>query len=116
MGAEIGVFAGLFSTILLGTADLRRCILSIPGEKSTGHSILIGAFIPITVGCPQLWHSGLLRNLFQRHAHETRAEVLVEYSTIFLSKVPVIISDWIYLDSTHSIECKVQPQSAKLAA
>ena len=40
----------------------------------------------------------------KRHAHETRVEILVEYSTKFLPRVPDGHFDWIYLDSTHSYE------------
>jgi hypothetical protein len=104
IGAEIGVFTGLFSTILLRVAQPKKMYFIDPWWKYSGSHF--GDWGPYTD------HGKLSTTLahqvasvrIQRHAHETQVEIVVDYSSTFLPKVPDGYFDWVYLDSAHSYQ------------
>jgi len=104
VGAELGVFTGLFSTILLGTARPEKAYFIDPWWKEYGSQYPDwGSYTDHGRLSTTVAHR-VASERIQRCAHETKVEVLVEYATTFLSKVPDNHFDWIYLDSTHSYE------------
>lgn len=104
VGAEMGVFTGLFSTILLEVARPKKMYFIDPWWKEFGsHYPDWGLYTDRGKLSTAAAHR-LASQRIKRHARETNVEILVEYSTRFLLKVPDNYLDWIYLDSTHSYE------------
>ena len=104
IGAELGVFTGLFSTILLRHTAAERIYFVDPWWEAFGeHYPDWGTYTG----------NGKLRT---RSAYEaatsrigklkkrTQAEIIVGTADVFLKSVPDGYLDWVYLDSTHSYE------------
>lgn len=102
VGVELGVFTGLFSTELLRHSGSRKIYFVDPWHlefgakypdwgRYTGYGRLLTS-IALT----------LARSRIQKHARETDAEIVVGYSTGFLSALPDAYLDWAYVDSSHS--------------
>jgi hypothetical protein len=105
VGAEIGVFTGLFSTILLDVADPRQMYFVDPWWDA------FGKFYPDWGSYNdhgRLETKVAYRAAKERIAKHTRknanSEVVVGYSTSFLPTLSDGSLDWAYLDSTHSYE------------
>lgn len=103
-GAEIGVFTGLFSTILLEIAQPKQAYFVDPWWQAFGpHYPDWGHYtdrgrLPTAVA-----HEAALRRITSR-AKGALLEVLVEFSTAFFARMPDQFFDWVYLDSTHSYD------------
>jgi hypothetical protein len=104
VGGEIGVFTGLFSRILLSAARPKKMYFIDPWWKEYGSRYPDwGSYTDHGRLSTAVAHR-IASKRIRRYTQETRAEVLVEYSTTFLPKVPDNHFDWIYIDSTHSYE------------
>jgi hypothetical protein len=104
VGAEIGVFTGLFSTILLGGARPRKMYFIDPWWKEYGSRYPDWGFYTDHGRLSTAVAHRIASKRIRRYTQENRAEVLVEYSTTFLPMVSDNYFDWIYIDSTHSYE------------
>jgi hypothetical protein len=104
VGAEIGVFTGLFSTILLDAVRPTKMYFVDPWWKEFGsHYPDWGLYTDHGKLSTATAHRAACRRI-ERHTNETKTEILVDYSTRFLPNVPDNHLDWTYLDSTHSYE------------
>jgi hypothetical protein len=104
VGAEIGVFTGLFSEFILRNTQLRKLHLVDPWWRAYGE--LFPDWGIYTA-------DGRLSTQIAKQAAATRAAVFggscevrfhVQFSTDWLAEQPDGLLDWVYLDSTHTYE------------
>lgn len=102
VGAEIGVFTGVFSEFLMAKARPKKLTLIDPWEKAHGE------FFP---KWGDYTAQGTLKTEAARKAAEFRAgklpgkvSVAIDFSTHWLAKQPSQSLDWVYLDATHKYE------------
>jgi hypothetical protein len=108
VGAEIGVFTGLFSTILLDVARPSHAYFVDPWWEAFGQNYPNwGRYTDHGRLSTSVAHRTAVRRI-NSHARDAKTEVLVEYSTTFFPRTPDRHFDWIYLDSTHSYEGTVK--------
>jgi hypothetical protein len=108
IGAEIGVFTGLFSAVLLDVAKPSRAYFVDPWWEAHGPTYPNwGNYTDYGRLSTEVAYRTAVRRI-DSHAHNARTEVLVDYSTTFFTKMPDRYFDWIYLDSTHSYEGTVK--------
>ncbi len=104
VGAEIGVFTGLFSAVLLDVARPAHAYFVDPWWKAHGEtfpnwgSYTDGGNLSTAVAHETAVHR------INSHAHGATTEVLVEFSNSFLARIPDEHLDWVYIDSFHSYE------------
>jgi hypothetical protein len=108
VGAEIGVFTGLFSSVLLESARPRRAYFVDPWWKAFGPTYPDwGRYTDHGRLSTEVAHSAAAHRVAS-HAREADTDVLVDYSTSFFLRMPDRFFDWVYLDSTHSYEGTVE--------
>ena len=108
IGAELGVFTGLFSAVLLDVTRPSHAYFVDPWWEAHGPTYPSwGNYTDYGRLSTKVAHNTAVRRI-NSHAHNARTEVLVDYSTTFLTKMPDRYFDWIYLDSTHSYEGTVK--------
>lgn len=102
VGAEIGVFTGVFSEFLMAKTRPKRLTLIDPWEKA--HGALFPKWGEYTA-------QGTLETEAARKAVEFRAaklpgkvSVVTDFSTNWLSEQAFGSLDWVYLDATHKYE------------
>jgi hypothetical protein len=102
VGAEIGVFTGVFSEFLMAKTRPKKLTLVDPWEKAHG------AFFP---KWGDYTAQGTLETEAARKAAEMRAEkmpgkvsVVTDFSTNWLAGQETGSLDWVYLDATHKYE------------
>ncbi|WP_413989027.1 class I SAM-dependent methyltransferase [Labrys okinawensis] len=104
IGAELGVFTGLFSTILLERAKPKSAYFVDPWW------LIFGKYYPdwgIYTANGRLStsraHSVASRRI-EKYAQGANVSVLVDYSVPFLERLPDDHLDWVYVDSSHSYD------------
>jgi predicted O-methyltransferase YrrM len=102
VGAEIGVFTGVFSEFLMAKTRPKKLTLVDPWEKA--HGALFPKWGDYTA-------QGTLETEAARRAAEKRAEkmpgkvsVVTDFSTNWLAGQTAGSLDWVYLDATHKYE------------
>ncbi len=102
VGAEVGVFTGLFSTVLLEIAKPRHVYFVDPWWEvfgplypDWGSYTAYGKLrtrVAYEVACRRISSS----------AERAQTDVIVDFATSFFERMPDRIFDWVYLDSTHT--------------
>lgn len=102
VGAELGVFTGLFSTQLLRYARPRKAYFVDPWGLAHGtHFPDWGRYTAFGRLATQDAER-LARARIAAASGDTETTVVVGYSTDFLASIPDEALDWVYLDSSHS--------------
>lgn len=106
VGAEIGVFTGVFAEFLMAKTRPKRLTLIDPWQKA--HGELFPTWGDYTA-------QGTLSTEAARKAAELRAtklpgkvEVVEEFSTIWLGGQEHASLDWVYLDATHKYDAVLE--------
>jgi hypothetical protein len=104
IGAELGVFTGLFSTVLLDMARPRKTYFVDPWWKAYGeHYSDWGRYTDHgRLSTATAYEVAVDR--ITRRSRKAEIEIVVDYSTQFLARLPDKHLNWAYLDSTHSYE------------
>jgi hypothetical protein len=110
VGAEIGVFTGVFSEVLITKVRPKNLYLVDPWKKAHGtHFPKWGDYTA----------KGALETGAARKAAEKRAlkrpgkvSVIEDYSTAWLSEQSQKYLDWVYLDATHRYEAVLEDLQA----
>ncbi|MDG2001939.1 MAG: class I SAM-dependent methyltransferase [Novosphingobium sp.] len=104
VGAEIGVFTGMFSTVLLDRACPREIYFVDVWWKEFGPRYPDwGRYTDRgRLGTKTAYRAAAKR--IAKHAGDARVELLVDYSAKFLAELPDHYLDWAYLDTSHSYE------------
>ena len=102
VGAEIGVFTGVFAEFLMAKTRPKKLTLVDPWEKA--HGDLFPKWGDYTA-------QGTLQTAAAREAAEKRAKklpgkvtVVTDFSTKWLAQQGAKTLDWVYLDATHKYE------------
>jgi hypothetical protein len=104
VGAELGVFTGLFSATLLDVARPREMHFVDPWWKEFGQTYPDwGLYTDKGKLGTQAAHDIAARRI-NGHANGTAIKIEIGYSTEFLLSQPDRYFDWVYLDSTHSYD------------
>lgn len=102
VGAELGVFTGLFSTQLLRYARPRKAYFVDPWGLAHGARFpdwgRYTAYGRLTTDDAE----ALARARIAAAAGDAETTIVVGYSTDFLESLPDDTLDWVYLDSSHS--------------
>jgi hypothetical protein len=97
VGAEIGVYTGVFSEMLIAKARPRRMFLVDPWEKLHGTHFPKGPY----------FGDGALPTAAGREAATLRAQrcadahVVEAFSLPWIAELPDGVLDWVYLDTSH---------------
>jgi hypothetical protein len=104
VGAELGVFTGLFATVLLDVARPREMYFVDPWWEAYGPSYpdwgIYNDYGKLTT---RTAHNAT-QSRSRRHAKGAKVHLRVSTSTDFLDSIPDQHLDWAYLDSTHTYE------------
>ncbi|WP_246706365.1 class I SAM-dependent methyltransferase [Rhizobium laguerreae] len=104
VGAEFGVFTGLFSTILLDRAKPKSAYFVDPWWLIFGnHYPDWGVYTANGRLSTSRAHDVASRRI-KRSAQGASVSVHVDYSVPFLEQLPDDHLDWVYLDSSHSYD------------
>jgi len=104
VGAELGVFTGLFSAMLLDVARPRQMHFVDPWWKEFGATYPNwGLYTDQGKLGTRAAHAIAARRI-KHHSNGADTNIEVGYSTEFLLSKPDYYFDWVYLDSTHSYE------------
>jgi hypothetical protein len=104
IGAEIGVFAGLFSAILLELTKPRLAYFVDPwwtvfGERYPDW----GTYTDRGRLATRTAYQAASRRIAS-HANGARTEIVIDVSMNFFKGMPDHYFDWVYLDSSHTYE------------
>ena len=104
IGAEIGVFTGLFSTVLLEVARPKKIYFVDPWWKAYGRNYPDwGRYTDYGRLSTKAAYETALRRTAS-HSRGAVVDIQVDRSQAFLPLMPDRYFDWTYLDSTHSYE------------
>lgn len=104
VGAEIGVFTGLFSAMLLDVARPRLFhAVDLWWEAFGEHYPDWGAYTAHGRLSTRAAHAAATRRI-ARHARGAEWHMVVEYSAVWLAGLPRHHLDWAYLDTGHTFE------------
>jgi hypothetical protein len=104
VGAEIGVFTGLFSTALLALTQPKKMYFVDPWWKEFGPLYPDWGIYTDHGKLPTAAAHQVATERIAKHARGVETDVAIEHSMTFLSRMPDHHFDWVYLDSTHSYE------------
>lgn len=104
VGAELGVFTGLFSTVLLKYTDAKKIYFVDPWWEVFGEYYPDwGVYTSNGRLKTRVAHEAA-RDRIERNRHKTDVAVVAQTSYAFLADAPDHHFDWIYLDSTHDYD------------
>ena len=102
VGAEIGVFTGMFAEILAEVTRPRKIYLVDPWEK------LHGASFPnwgsYTANQSLTTEAAKAATIYRAQALEPPCEVVTDYSDHWLAQFSQPFLDWVYLDAKHTYD------------
>lgn len=102
VGAELGVFTGLFSTELLRHARPRKAYFVDPWRLAHGARFPDWGRYTAYGRLATADAEALARARIAAAAGGAETKIVVGYSTEFLAHLPDETLDWVYLDSSHS--------------
>lgn len=103
-GAEIGVFTGLFSSVLLSVAQPTRSYFVDPWWKAFGPQYPNWGRYTDYGKLATASAQQIAAQRIRKHARACNVEILVEFAAPFLRSIPDSHFDWVYLDSTSDYE------------
>ncbi|WP_259669481.1 MULTISPECIES: class I SAM-dependent methyltransferase [unclassified Rhizobium] len=102
VGAELGVFTGLFSTILLDRARPKSAYFVDPWWLIFGNRYPDWGIYTANGRLSTRRAHDVASRRIKKNAHGASVSVHVAYSVPFLEQLPDDHLDWVYLDSSHS--------------